>query len=224
MGVERQGSRASSSRRLHTVRCQTRNAQPGPAREAIGRVSLQDLGLGARRVVFGQFRIVERRRALASYRNSPGWRAASPISPPARCGGTPLGRWFRGDRRPARCRSSEILCQAQSAEHPACVRRKEVAIGCADMVTRRHHATAAQHRLVGHEFAVVFADRTRRFAITRIGDVGAGGPLPTSPIICCGPPPAARPDAASRPGGCRRAAGRRQRFPSDCAAGACRPT
>src|SRR6185369_17789724 len=71
-----------------------------------------------------------------------------------------------------------IAGEAQPRELPARLRREEVAIGRADVRSRRHARAAAQHVLPAHELAVVFADSARRGPETGIGRVIAARPLP----------------------------------------------
>ncbi len=55
---------------------------------------------------------------------------------------------------------------------------KEVAITHARVPCRRRMRATAQHHLVDHELAVVFAERAVGCAIARIGQVGTARPLP----------------------------------------------
>src|SRR3984893_13228090 len=55
---------------------------------------------------------------------------------------------------------------------------KEVAIGNTAMSARSCKGRAAQHQLIDHELAVVFAERALDGAVAGIGGVGAAGPLP----------------------------------------------
>src|SRR5579884_4442633 len=71
-----------------------------------------------------------------------------------------------------------VLGKTQPGKRPARRGREEIAIGGADMPGRGHRRAAAQHHLVRHELAVVFADRPGSGAEARIGGIGAGGPLP----------------------------------------------
>eukprot|EP01041_Mallomonas_annulata_P033003 gene33003-55568_t len=59
----------------------------------------------------------------------------------------------------------------QPAVLPACSGRKEVAVAAARMPLRRSARTAAQHVLVDHELAVVFAHRAFGRAKTGVGGV-----------------------------------------------------
>src|ERR1043166_2950272 len=58
------------------------------------------------------------------------------------------------------------------------VRIEEIAIGDAAMPLRSCKRGAAQHQLVDHELAVVFAERALDGAVAGIGRIGAAGPLP----------------------------------------------
>src|ERR1700736_1760219 len=58
---------------------------------------------------------------------------------------------------------------------------KEVAIGNTAMSARGCERGAAQHQLVDHELAVVFAERALNGTVAGIGGVGAAGPLPYDP-------------------------------------------
>src|SRR5882762_9541102 len=58
---------------------------------------------------------------------------------------------------------------------------KEVPIGNTAMSVRSCKRGAAQHQLVDHELAVVFAERALDGAVAGIGGVGAAGPLPHDP-------------------------------------------
>src|SRR5712671_1168860 len=58
---------------------------------------------------------------------------------------------------------------------------KEVAIGDTAMPVWSCKRRAAQHQLVDHELAVVFAERALNGTVARIGGVGAAGPLPHDP-------------------------------------------
>src|SRR5690242_9810163 len=55
---------------------------------------------------------------------------------------------------------------------------EEVAIGDTAMAARGCKRGAAQHELVDHELAVVFAERAFNGAIARVRRIGAAGPLP----------------------------------------------
>src|SRR6202166_4236630 len=55
---------------------------------------------------------------------------------------------------------------------------KEVAIGNTAMPVWSCKRGAAQHQLVDHELAVIFAERALDGAVAGIGGVGAAGPLP----------------------------------------------
>src|SRR3954447_19001654 len=61
------------------------------------------------------------------------------------------------------------------------VRIKEVAISDAAVPARGCKRRAAQYHLVDHELAVIFAERALDRTVSRIGGVGAAGPLPNDP-------------------------------------------
>src|SRR4029077_20805441 len=69
-------------------------------------------------------------------------------------------------------------CESDPGELPPFFRLKKIAIGAADMGAGSGAGTAAQHVLVAHEFAVVFAERSGRGAIARIRRVGTARPFP----------------------------------------------
>src|SRR4051812_9327937 len=71
-----------------------------------------------------------------------------------------------------------VISQPYAGELPARLRGKEVAIGSANMRTRGGAGAAAQHHLSAHEFAVVFTQCAGRGPVSRIRQIGAGGPLP----------------------------------------------
>src|SRR5438105_6870225 len=77
-------------------------------------------------------------------------------------------------RQPARVRARQfedslwIAGESDSGELPAFLRLKEIAVGAPDVRARRGAGAAAQNVLVAHEFAIVFAERARLGAITRI--------------------------------------------------------
>src|SRR5690606_32035235 len=71
-----------------------------------------------------------------------------------------------------------VTRQADPGELPSRFWREEIAVSGADMAGRRDARAAAQHKLVAHEFAVVFAHRARRGRVARIRVVGAAGPFP----------------------------------------------
>ena len=73
---------------------------------------------------------------------------------------------------------SSILGEPDSRELPARVGGEEVAVGRPDVRARRGARAAAEHVLVAHELAVVFAQGTGQRPIARIGCVRALGPLP----------------------------------------------
>src|SRR6266404_6608700 len=58
---------------------------------------------------------------------------------------------------------------------------KEVAVGKTAMPVWGCKRRAAQHQLVDHELAVVFAERALNGTVAGIGGVGAAGPLPHDP-------------------------------------------
>src|SRR5437763_1517443 len=76
------------------------------------------------------------------------------------------------------CGSWKVPGQAHAGELPACLRWKEISIRRAGMAARRHARSATQDELIAHELAVVFAQGPGQWCIARIGDVGAGCPLP----------------------------------------------
>src|ERR1700744_4645752 len=78
-------------------------------------------------------------------------------------------------------KSGGVVGKAQSRELPAMVRIKEVAIGDTAMSVGSCKRGAAQHHLVDHELAVVFAKRALDRAVSGVGGVGAPGPLPHNP-------------------------------------------
>src|SRR5262249_36728825 len=78
----------------------------------------------------------------------------------------------------ARERSVEIPGQADSAELPAGVRRKEVAVASAGVAARRNTRGAAQDELVAHELAVVLSQGPGRRAVAGIARIAARCPLP----------------------------------------------
>src|SRR3981189_3497921 len=87
-------------------------------------------------------------------------------------------------RLPARLNSNKsagVIGEAQSRELPTMVWIKEVAIGDTAMPVWSCKRGAAQHQLVDHELAVVFAERALNGTVARIGGVGAAGPLPHHP-------------------------------------------
>src|ERR1039458_9557123 len=84
-------------------------------------------------------------------------------------------KWKLGGRLPSR-----ILSQSESLKLPALVRIEEIAVAGADMIGGGHAGAAAQDHLAAHELAVVFAERARGWAETRIGLIGRGGVLPRS--------------------------------------------
>ena len=74
--------------------------------------------------------------------------------------------------------SLRIACESDPCELPAFFRLEEIAVGAANVSARRGAGTAAQNVLVAHEFAIVFAERAGRGAITGIRGVGAARPFP----------------------------------------------
>src|ERR1700730_16929697 len=84
-------------------------------------------------------------------------------------------------RFPARSKfekSGGVVGEAQSRKLPAMMRIKEIAIGHTAVPARSCQRRAAQHQLIDHELAVVFAERALDGAVAGIGGVGAAGPLP----------------------------------------------
>src|SRR5438874_4493039 len=73
---------------------------------------------------------------------------------------------------------SGVVGEAQSRELPAVVRVEEVAIGNTAVLRRSCKRGAAQHQLVDHELAVIFAERALDGAVTWVGRVRTAGPLP----------------------------------------------
>src|SRR5215469_8367740 len=74
--------------------------------------------------------------------------------------------------------ASTILREPQPGEGPTRRGRKEIPIGCPEMPGRGNGSAAAQHHLVAHELAVVFADGTPRSAKARIRDIRTSRPFP----------------------------------------------
>src|ERR1700704_1909454 len=74
--------------------------------------------------------------------------------------------------------SSGVVGEAKSRELPAMMRIKEVAIGNTAVAVRSCKRRAAQHQLVDHELAVVFAERAFDGPVAGVGAVGASRPLP----------------------------------------------
>ena len=106
-------------------------------------------------------------------------------------------------RRSRTAASDCVARQAQAAELPARVGRKEVAVARADVARGRGARAAAQHELVAHELAVVLADRARRRGGSRGRARRRCASIPrrrrTSAPACRRPAPrAARADAARR--------------------------
>ena len=71
-----------------------------------------------------------------------------------------------------------MTCQPDAHELPARMGRKEIAVGRAKVRGGRGERSSAQDKLIAHEFSVVLAYRTGSGTEARIGEVGAGGPLP----------------------------------------------
>src|SRR6516162_6527346 len=74
-----------------------------------------------------------------------------------------------------------VVGEAQPRELPAMMGIEEVAIGDPAVSGRRCQRRTAQHELVDHELAVIFAERAFDRAIARVGRVGAARPLPDDP-------------------------------------------
>ena len=74
--------------------------------------------------------------------------------------------------------SSASPRETQPAELPLRIGREEVAVARAHVAGRRGARAAAQHELVAHELAVVFADGARQRPIARIG---RGRPTASTP-------------------------------------------
>src|SRR6516225_8196773 len=89
-------------------------------------------------------------------------------------------------------RSAEVPGQANSAELPAGVRRKEVAVTPAGVAPRRDTRGAAQDELVAHELAVVLPEGTGRRAVSGIARMATRGPLPDVAIQLTEAPPVGR--------------------------------
>src|SRR5687767_8410936 len=68
--------------------------------------------------------------------------------------------------------------QADSAELPASVGRKEIAIAGSQVALGGNAGTAAQHQLVTHEFPVVFAERPAEGLVARIRQIRTRRPFP----------------------------------------------
>src|SRR6516225_5169351 len=89
-------------------------------------------------------------------------------------------------------RSAEIPGQADSAELPAGVRRKEVAVTPAGVAPRRDTRGAAQDELVAHELAVVLPQGPGRRAVTGVARIATRGPLPDVAVQLTETPPVGR--------------------------------
>src|SRR5690242_11272845 len=90
-----------------------------------------------------------------------------------------------GADRPARTSSrkagsaaSIVSGKPQPRKLPARRRRKEIAIGCPAVTTRRGAAGALQHELPAHELAVVLADRALGGLEAGEAEIGARRPFP----------------------------------------------
>src|SRR6478736_5797482 len=68
--------------------------------------------------------------------------------------------------------------EAYASEHPTTTGWKEIAIGAANVRSRRDARAASQHHLPAHELAVVLTDGAGRGREAGIGKVGARRPLP----------------------------------------------
>jgi len=76
---------------------------------------------------------------------------------------------------------SGVVCsfgESESHKLPPRMRREEIAIGGANVRLRCGTGASAEHHLVAHKFAVVFAERAFNWMEFRICRVGAGGPFP----------------------------------------------
>src|SRR5271166_4475174 len=73
---------------------------------------------------------------------------------------------------------SGVACETNATELPALVGVKEVPVAAPGMIRRRGQRATAQHHLVDHELAVIFAHCTGDRTIPRIWAVGAACPLP----------------------------------------------
>ena len=127
-------------------------------------------------------------RSAGSSRRSPSWRRPS-ASSTSSTSASSAPRCWACSPSPERG-GSGVARQAHAAELPLRVGREEVAVAGADVARRRGARAAAQHELVAHELAVVFADR----ACERAKAAGrAGRPTAvhsqTSPNICTGSSP-----------------------------------
>src|SRR5262245_9783748 len=71
-----------------------------------------------------------------------------------------------------------VFRAADAGELPTSRRWEEVAVAHAHVRARGRARTTAQHHLIAHELAVVFAERPRQGLEARVGRVCAGGPLP----------------------------------------------
>ena len=147
------------------------------------RVATQDRALGLGRVVLGQAGdlveeprarvVVEplRRQACAAATRGRGARPATSAAA-AQSGGSSTddgGPARRGLAAPPS--AGAAVGEAHAGQRPPRAVREEVAVGRARVARRGERAAAAQHHLVGHELAVVLADRARRPG----GSRGRGG-------------------------------------------------
>src|SRR5919106_1682223 len=68
--------------------------------------------------------------------------------------------------------------QPDAHELPTGIGREKVPIGWPDMRDRGGTRSTAQHKLVGHKFAVILPNRARCCGVPRIGGIVTLGPLP----------------------------------------------
>src|SRR6266853_996659 len=99
----------------------------------------------------------------------PAWRAALPEITGERPGGKVASSAMLGSGFPS---------EAQPRKLPACLRRKEIPVGCARVGCRRDARSAAQDVLAAHELAVVVTDCAGHRPIARVRPVVAARPLP----------------------------------------------
>src|SRR5918995_413289 len=76
------------------------------------------------------------------------------------------------------CSSIAIVRQPQARELPARRGREEITVACTLMTFRRRERTSAQHHLIDHELAVVFAQRACDRLVAGIRRVWTLRPLP----------------------------------------------
>src|SRR5881392_2805301 len=92
---------------------------------------------------------------------------------------------FASPSRPAKQAKSfasrKIARQTNPSELPAFLRLKEVAVGFADVRARSRAGAAAQHVLIAHALAIVFAQRAMLRAVTGVGRIRTARPFPDIP-------------------------------------------